>query len=129
MAVPPSILRGRIRTTTYLYDDPEKPHRRTGSVTTAEWTEEDRAALLGLEMYEGTLCPGGCGQPRETAWHADAEGEYEAHRFVCHACTARNGRQAVFTALVAAPTADRVAKFVPFDLVNTTTEPTPEGAE
>jgi len=128
MAVPPSILRGRIRTTTYLYDDPENPERRTGSVTTAEWTEDDRAALLGLEMYEATLCPG-CGEPRETAWHADAEGEYEAHPFVCHACTAKQSREAVYVALTAAPPAEKVAKFKPFDLLTTTTDPTPhEGA-
>lgn len=128
MATPPSILRGRIRATTYLYDDPANPERRTGSVTTAEWTEEDRAALLGLEMYEATLCPG-CQEPREVAWHADAEGEYDSRPFVCHGCTAKQGRQAVFTVLTAAPSAEKVAAFVPFDLINTTTDPTPEGAE
>lgn len=128
MATPPSILRGRIRTTTYLYDDPGNPGRRTGSVMTAEWTEEDRAALLGLEMYEATLCPG-CSQPREIAWHADAEGEYEGHAFVCHACTAKQDKQAVYHALTVVPPADRVAKFMPFDLIETTTEPSPEGAE
>lgn len=130
MAVPPSILRGRIRTTTYLFDDPENPGRRTGSVTTAEWTEEDRAALLGLEMYEATLCPG-CQEPRETAWHADAEGEYEAQRFVCHGCLAKSdGHQAsaVYSVLTGVPSPERVAKFLPFDLLTTTTEPTPEGA-
>lgn len=128
MATPPSILRGRIRTTTYLYDDPADPGRRTGSVTTAEWTEEDRAALLGLEMYEGTLCPG-CGQPQETCWHADAEGEYEAIKFRCHSCEAKQGRQVVYTALTVVPSAEKVAKFMPFDLATTTTEPAPEGAE
>lgn len=128
MATPPSILRGRLRVTTYLYDDPADPGRCTGAVTTAEWTEEDRAALLGLEMFEATLCPG-CDQPREIAWHADAEGEYEAHSFLCHACGAKQGKEAVYTALTVVPPADRVAKFVPFDLVTTTTDPTPEGAE
>lgn len=128
MATPPSILRGRIRTTTYLYDDPDDPGRRTGSVTTAEWTEEDRAALLGLEMYEATLCPG-CQQPREVAWHADAEGEYDAVTFKCHGCSAKQGRQAVYSAITVVPPAERVATFLPFDLLTTTTEPTPEGAE
>lgn len=128
MAIAPSVLRGRLVTTTYLYDDPDHRDRPSGSVASPAWTEDDRSLLLGLEMYEGTLCPG-CGEPRETAWHADAEGEYEAHTFVCHACTAKSstGRQSTFSALVVSPSPEKVAKFLPFDLLTTTTEPTPEG--
>jgi hypothetical protein len=129
MAIAPSVLRGRLVTTTFVYDDQAHPERPSGSVSSPAWTEDDRSLLLGLEMYEATLCSGGCGQPRETAWHADAEGEYDGHRFVCHACTARAGQQVVYTALVATPASERVATFVPFDLLTTTTEPTPEGAE
>lgn len=125
MAVAPSVLRGRILTTTYLYEDEAHPARPTRSLVSPAWTEDDRSLLLGLELYESTLCPG-CGERRETAWHADAEGEYEGHRFVCHACTAKGrGEQAVFTVLSRRPTPEVVAKFVPFDLLNTTTEPTP----
>jgi len=129
MGLAPSILRGRIRTTTYLYDDPEHPGRVTGSVQSPAWTDDDRAALLALELHEGRHCPG-CGEPKETAWHADAEGHYEATRFVCHGCAARSGpNQAVHTVLTGVPSAETVATFVPFDLLTTTTEPPPpEGA-
>lgn len=129
MSLAPSILRGRIQTTTYLYEDTEHPDRPTGAVRSPAWTEDDRSLLLGLAEYELTLCPGGCGQPRTTAWHADAEGHYEGHTFVCHACTAKAGKQVVFSVLSLAPPADVVTKFMPFDLLKTTTEPTPEGAE
>lgn len=127
MTLAPSILRGRLLATTYVYDDPAHPERPTSSVTSPAWTEDDRSLMLGLEQYEATLCPG-CQEPREVAWHADAEGEYEAVRFVCHACTAKQGTQAIFTALTVTPPAERVEKFLPFDLATTTTEPTPEGA-
>jgi hypothetical protein len=57
-------------------------------VETPEWTDEDRAALLGLQMYESTLCAG-CGEPKHTAWQVN--GWYKAHSFVCDACTAMTG--------------------------------------
>lgn len=129
MAIAPSILRGRLLTTTYVYDDAEHPGRPTSSMTSPAWTEDDRALMLGLAAHETSLCPG-CDQPRELAWHADAEGFYEAHSFVCHACTAKaGGKQSIYTTLTAVPPADKVARFLPFDLLTTTTEPTPEGAE
>ena len=77
MAVPPTILRGRMRQQTLLYDDPQHPDRPTGSVWSPEWTEDDRALLLGLAAHEETLCPGGCGQPKDLAWHDHMDGEYE----------------------------------------------------
>ena len=128
MAIAPSVLRGRLVTQTYLYDDAEHPERPTGAVSSPAWTEDDRSLMLGLEMHEATLCPG-CHQPRDTAWHADAEGYYEGSALVCHGCTAKDGKQVVYTFLTATPAAETVAKFLPFDLLETTTEPTPEGAE
>lgn len=128
MAIAPSILRGRLQTTTFVYDDAEHPDRPSGSVASPAWTEDDRSLLLALEEYESTLCPG-CQQPREIAWHADVEGHYEGNGLVCHACSAKDGRQKVYTFLTAYPPADVVAKFLPFDLLTTTTEPSPEGAE
>lgn len=55
-----------------------------------EWTLEDRAALLGLQEYEATLCPG-CGQPKQTAWHSDMTGWWKTRQFVCLPCTAQAG--------------------------------------
>lgn len=124
MAVPPTVLRGRMRTVTYLYDDPDHPDRPTGHVEAPAWTEADRALLLGLEQHEQTLCPGGCGQPRELAWHEWMDGEYEATKWVCHACTARSGQQVVFSTVDHAVRPERIAMFEPFELGVTTTPPT-----
>lgn len=119
------MLRGRSIRTTYLYDDPAEPGRCTASVSTPAWTESDRAALLGLEMYESSLCTG-CGEPKALAWHSHAEGEYEAEGLVCHGCTARNeNRQQVLHRITARPTAAKTAKYPPFDINETTTEPDP----
>lgn len=125
MAVPPTILRGRMRTVTYLYDDPDHPDRPTGHVSAPEWTEVDRALLLGLGKYEDTLCPGGCGQPRELAWHDWMAGEeFEATKWVCHACTARTGHEVVFSTVAPVMSPERMAMRPPFVLGETTTEPT-----
>lgn len=83
-------MRGRRRTTTWLYDDPQHPDRVTGTVEAPEWTEGDRAALLGLQAYESTLCPG-CLLPKQVAWHSDMDGWFEAESAVCLACTAKTG--------------------------------------
>lgn len=55
-----------------------------------EWTDEDRAALLGLQEYESTLCPG-CGNPKQHAWHTDMTGWWKSRRFVCLPCTENAG--------------------------------------
>lgn len=44
--------------------------------------------LLALQMYEGTLCPGGCGQPMQVAWHQEMGELFEGEAYVCAACTA-----------------------------------------
>lgn len=110
---------------TYLYDDPQLPDRPTGHVESPEWTDDDRALLLALAAYEATLCPGGCGQPRELAWHSHMEGFYEATKWICHACTVRDGQDVVFTLTLPDPDlpAERIAGFPPFELGVTTTEP------
>ncbi len=79
----------------YLYDDPEYPDRRTGAVHSPAWTHEDRALLMGLESYEASLCK--CGVPINVAWHSEMDGFFEVNEVVCHACTARAGRQVVYT--------------------------------
>ena len=86
------MLRGRLRTTIYRYDDPEHPDRVTSTVESPAWTDDDRALLLALADYEATLCPG-CGEPKQHAWHSDLDGWYEPEQLVCHACTAQQGQQ------------------------------------
>lgn len=108
-----------------MYDDPDHPDRATGHVESPEWTDDDRALLLALAAYEATLCPGGCEQPREVAWHSHMEGFYESTKWICHACTARDGQDVVFTLTEPDPDlpSERIAGFPPFELGVTTTEP------
>lgn len=129
MGIAPSVLRGRILTTTYLYEDPDHPGRPTRSHVSPAWTADDRSLMVALELYESTLCAG-CGEPRAIAWHAETEGEYEAHRFVCNACEAKVGtHQATFNVLARRPAPEVVAKYLPFDLLETTREAPPEEGE
>lgn len=53
----------------------------------SKWTVKDRALAIALTIHEDGLCPS-CGQPVERSWNEDMEGEYVAHRRVCHACKA-----------------------------------------
>jgi hypothetical protein len=85
----------RLPQVTYLYDDPEHPHRRTGAIQSPAYTHEDRALLMGLEAYEASLCR--CGVPLEVAWHSEMDGYFEVDEVVCHACTARAGREVTYT--------------------------------
>lgn len=114
-----------MRTVTYLYDDPRHRDRPSGHVESPEWTDDDRALLLALDAYESTLCPGGCGQPRELAWHSHMEGFYDPTRWICHACTAREGLEVAFavTEVDRDLPAERIAAFPPFEIGVTTTEP------
>ncbi|WP_435744898.1 hypothetical protein [Nocardioides sp. SYSU DS0663] len=97
MGTAPTVFLGlRMITTTFVYDDDsEHPDRPTSTIATPAWTPEDRALLMGLEMYESTLCR--CGYPRSVAWHSEMDGWFgdngEAEKYVCHACSAIHGRQ------------------------------------
>lgn len=115
-----------MRRVTYLYEDPAHPERPSGHLESPEWTPDDRALFLALQMYEDTLCPGGCGQPKELAWHSAMEGWFEATEWVCHACSARQGHEARFSIVEVdkdLPLAV-VDAFDPFEIGVTTTEPT-----
>lgn len=46
------------------------------TVTRSPWTDEDRALLLALTIYEESLCSGPCNQPRAQAHHPDNDGWY-----------------------------------------------------
>jgi hypothetical protein len=86
LGVSPSQLRGRPTVTSYVYDD---AGRVVEMIAASPWTDEDRKLLLAHRAYLATLCPGGCGQPREKAHHPDNDGWYEAEPTTCYACTAR----------------------------------------
>lgn len=74
-------------TTEYVYDDPEHRDRVTRTIQSPSYTAEDRALLVGLDLYERDLCR--CGWPRSIAWHSEMDGFFEpGDRYVCHACTA-----------------------------------------
>ena len=80
-------------TTTFVYDDPDRPDRPTGTIASPAYVPEDQALLMAFDIYEAGLC--NCGYPREQAWHSDMDGWYEGEAYVCHACTARNGGEQV----------------------------------
>jgi len=79
-------LRGRPTVTSYIYDAQGLVAQ---AITASAWSDEDRRLMLAYREYLSTLCPGGCGQPREIAHHWDMDGWYEADAVTCHACTAR----------------------------------------
>lgn len=115
-----------MRQVTYLYDDPAHPDRPSGHIEAREWTEDDRALLLALAEYESTLCTG-CGQPKHLAWHADMEGWFEAHSWVCHACTAQQGHEVSYSVPLVDKdlSAEKRNAMPEFDLMTTVTGPTP----
>lgn len=116
-------MRGRQVETTYLYEDPEHPGRVTKTLISPAWTADDRALLLGLDLYESGMCS--CGQPKDVAWHELTDGEWEPERAVCHACTALQGHQVVYQSAVLHMPAERRALMSPFVWGETTTEPSP----
>lgn len=50
---------------------------------------------MGLESYEASLCR--CGVPIAVAWHSEMDGYFDVDEVVCHPCSARAGRQVVYT--------------------------------
>lgn len=60
------------------------------------YVTEDHALLLGLEMYQRSLCPCGCGFPREVAWHSEMDGWFETFDVKCHAGSAMQGHPVIF---------------------------------
>lgn len=107
-------------TTTYVYDDPDHPNRVTQTIPSPAYTAEDRALLVGLEIYESDACVG-CGHPRSVAWHSDMDGWFETDSYVCHGCTARrtDDQKAIYTFTRDTYPPDRVLR--PFVLGQTTT--------
>lgn len=103
-------------TTTFVYDDPAHPDRPTGSVASPAFTPEDRALLLGLDLYEADLCR--CGQPRSIAWHTDMDGWYEHRTHKCFACSAGSDHDVVYGQVINTRPADN--PLPPFVLGETT---------
>lgn len=65
-------------------DDPQNPTLTGYVVVTREspWDDKTRARALALTEYEDSICPCGCGLPRETAWKKQA---FKVDHFVCYA--------------------------------------------
>lgn len=60
------------------------------TVREPEWTDQDRAEILALRVYEDSLCPNGCGQPlEESTAHYEHGPDYDVTRTTCRACAAR----------------------------------------
>jgi hypothetical protein len=124
MGVGPTVLRGRVRTLTYVYDDPTTPERPTAALESPAFTVEDRCLLLGLEAYEASLCPGPCGMPREVAWHSDMDGWLHPESVVCLACTAlRDGETEVAYSYLVNERTSHDDPLPPFKMGETTLSP------
>lgn len=98
----------------------------TGAVESPLWTDDDRALMVALDIFEESLCRG-CGQPIAKAWHAEYDGWFEAEKVVCHACTAQRGEEIFHSLLSLSPklTPEREATFPPFAFGKTTIGPSP----
>lgn len=99
LSIAPTVFAGiRLREHTYVYDDdPDSSHpgRLLRTIESPAYVAEDHALLLGLDMYEKSLCPG-CGWPRHVAWHADMDGWFEASSVKCQACSALESRPRLY---------------------------------
>lgn len=55
---------------------------------TCKWSDDDRALARALDLFEQSLCPGGCGHHLDET--AGIDGWHEARTIVCDACAARD---------------------------------------
>jgi hypothetical protein len=62
---------------------------RERHVREAEWLDSDRAFALALTEHEQSLCPCGCGQPKDLAWNPDSAGWWEVAHLQCQAAAAK----------------------------------------
>lgn len=84
------MLRGRALAVEVIRDlDEHGRVVRERQVREAEWLDSDRALALALTEYEQSLCPCGCGQPRELAWNPDSEGWWQVGHLRCYAGAAK----------------------------------------
>lgn len=115
-----------MRTSTYVYDDPQHPDRPTGTIESPAYVAEDRALLMALSSYEAELCQ--CGQPRSVAWHTEMDGYYgdegKALTVVCFACTALAGgeKNVTYSVLTNTRPASKGPLMPPFAIGVTTQE-------
>lgn len=86
--------------TRFLYEDPDHPDRQTGSYTSAAYTPEDQALLMGLQAHEHQVAQQqrghgtcSCGWPIEVAWHSEMNGWLETATFMCEVCSVRKGEE------------------------------------
>ncbi len=57
------------------------------------WNDVDRSLALALVAYEDSLCPCGCGYPRDRVWDDDADGWFEVEQVTCYARAALDRRR------------------------------------
>lgn len=55
----------------------------------SEWVSQDYVLAEAYSMYEDSLCPCGCGYPRDLAWDEMMDGWFEVRQEVCYAKAAR----------------------------------------
>lgn len=121
LGIAPTVFAGvRLREQTYVYEDAENPDRPTRVIESPAYVTEDHALLMGLDLYEQSLCSCGCGFPREVAWHSEMDGWFDTFKVKCHAGTAMRGEPVIFTHLVNTYPVDEKGPLPPFVLGLTT---------
>lgn len=106
------MLRGRTLATTYEHGGGGRVVR---TITEPAWTDDDRALMLALQLYEDGLCSG-CGQPKDRAWHPDMDGWYEAYTYECNACSTVQDRRVAYHSVVDERPAGDLLPEMPFAL-------------
>jgi hypothetical protein len=59
------------------------------TVSGPEWTDADRAYALAWQEEQRFKC-GGCGRSRVETMTKNAQGQFQAKAWYCHACAARD---------------------------------------
>lgn len=55
----------------------------------SEWVDQDYVLAEAWSAHQQSLCPCGCGYPRNKAWDDTMDGWFEAHETVCYAKAAK----------------------------------------
>jgi hypothetical protein len=55
----------------------------------SEWIDQDYILAEAWSAYQQSLCPCGCGFPRDQAWDDTMDGWFEAHETACYAKAAK----------------------------------------
>lgn len=105
---------------TYVYEDGDD--RPVAALQAPEWTEDDLDLMRGLELYEATLCPG-CQQPKRLCWHQRTDEEWDGNELVCHACSAKQGHEVVYSSPTLLLSPEQIRELPPWDRETMITKP------